>query len=369
MKRIALFTFLLIQLVTKAQDPVSSQFYFNQLYLNPAFAGINHSARFGGTYRNQWTAIPSKFVTYNCWADIYTPSMFQGGLGIMAMQDISGEGFLKTTSVGIIQSYEFILPNKIARLRTGYNVTITNKKIDWSKLVFSDQLDGIHGNVNTSSVSAGNPDGKTFADIDAGLILEFRKIQKEKFIVTQSAGYAANHLTQPNESLLGTEYNILPMKHTMHYTLMIELRDDKSPWFVSPNIIYERQGTTPEKGVFPYNKKSQFSTLNLGIYLMHKPLVTGFFYRKRSIAKTKDRDSFICFLGVYLETSKTSIVKIGYSYDFTINNLASNTSGSHEISLSMEFKDFKLISKKAQMRKRNKRVMDCTDFGDHTMLF
>jgi type IX secretion system PorP/SprF family membrane protein len=370
MKNIVFIFFLLIEINLQGQDPLSSQFYFNPIYMNPAFVGFNHSARIGGNVRNQWTAIPSKFVTYNCWADIYTPALSNGGLGVMAMQDVSGEGFLKTTSFGVIQAYEFILPN-IGRLRTGYNVTVVNKKVDWNKLVFSDQLDGLHDYINPPSVIPGNSQGRSFADINVGFLFDFAKIKNENVNITQTAGYSCNHLLQPNESLHNDELNVLPIKHTYHYAMILEFpRDKNNSWYISPNFIYERQGLTGEKGVFPYNKKAQFSTYNIGFYIMHKPLISGIFYRKRLIAKYKDNDSFILFLGLYLQTTKTKILKIGYSYDFTINKLHSyNTLGSHEISLSIEFKDIKLISKKGKKRKKNKRVVDCTDFGGNQILF
>ncbi|MBL0049660.1 MAG: PorP/SprF family type IX secretion system membrane protein [Bacteroidetes bacterium] len=359
--------------LVKAQDPVSSQFYFNQLNMNPAFAGYNYGARFGGTYRNQWKAIPSKFVTYNCWADIYTPAMLNGGIGVIAAKDVSGEGFLKTTSVGIIQSFQIPIP-KIMRLRTGYNVVMTNKRVDWDKLVFSDQIDPIGNQVAPQSVSPGNPEGKTFADFSAGFIAESNRIKLPKSSISLTGGYSGNHLTKPNESLDGSERQVLPLKHTFHFSTIIEVMNDdrdKKPWAISPNFIYERQGNTDQKGKLFFKKRAQFSSFNAGFYLMHSPIITGFLYRKRTFTKFKDNDAFIFFLGLRKEPlDRKTIFRVGYSYDLTVNsNLFSNTSGSHEISLSIEFKDIKLINKKAQKRKKGKRNSKCPDFGTPSILF
>lgn len=366
-------SFLILNITVKAQDPVSSQYYFNQLSMNPAFAGFNYSARIGGTFRNQWTAIPSKFVTYGCWADIYTPSMLNGGLGVLATKDVSGEGLLKTTNIGIIQSFQIPI-YEIMRVRLGYNITATNKRIDWYKLVFSDQIDPISNQVTPQNIGSLNPSGRTYADFNAGFLAESNTIKISNTSIKFAAGYAGNHITRPNESLIGSENQRIPIKHTIHFSTIFEkapLTKDKKPWSISPSIIYERQGNTDAHGNFLFKKEAQFSSLNAGIYLMHAPIISGFFYRKRKFTKFKDNDAIIFFLGLRMETpEKKTIFKIGYSYDLTINNnLYSNTSGSHEISLSMEFKDIKLVSKKAQKRKKRNKSTKCPDFGTPSILF
>ena len=357
MKQLVFAILFLVGLTLKAQDPSSSQFYFNQLNMNPAFAGLNKGARMGATYRNQWVAIPGKFVNYNAWGDIYNP-FFNGGVGFIASQDVEGEGLLKTTSIGIIQSYETMIP-KIIKIRAGYNVTVMNKKIDWDKLVFSDQLDGIQGQIYPSSVSSGSGDGKTFADFSAGTIFDFPVIKRfHNILITSTIGYSVNHLTEPNDALSGAGYTRLLRKQTYHGGFTFEFLDDikdKKPYYLSPNIIYERQG--------------KFTTTNIGFYALRRPMLAGIFYRKKTYPTFKDQDSFILFVGFSQNTNKTTIFRVGYSYDFTINRLASNTMGSHEISISIEFKNKRLFSKNARLRRRNKRAVECTDFGERSFLF
>ena len=356
MKKIIVFLLLLNAGECMAQDPAFSQFFSNQLYLNPAFAGIKSDARMGADYRNQWNAIPGKFVTYNAWADIYNPFL-NGGFGLIALQDEAGEGALKTTSLSIIQSFEEFIP-RIIRFRAGYNVTVTNKKIDWDKLVFSDQLDGVQGQIYNTAVSPGNSEGKTFVDFTAGGMIDFpaRKINDVNY--TATIGYSANHLTEPNDALSGSEDGRLPLKHTVHGTLTIELLNylkDKKPFYISPNIVIEKQ--------------AKFSTTNVGVYVMRSPMIFGAFYRNRYRAGFKDQDSFILYLGLCQPYKKTKIFRMGYSYDFTINHLAMNTMGSHELSISMEFTNKKLLAKNLRLRKRNKRAIECTDFGERSFIF
>ncbi len=49
-----LFTFALV----KAQDPSFSQYKFNKLYFNPAYAGYNEEHHVSFAYRNLWPNVP-----------------------------------------------------------------------------------------------------------------------------------------------------------------------------------------------------------------------------------------------------------------------------------------------------------------------
>ena len=356
-------------IVTMAQDPTSSQFFFNQLYMNPAFCGITRDERVGFDFRRQWPGVSqSKFETYDAWGDIYS-SFLNGGLGVMLSQDVAGDGKLKTTSGGIVQSFEYAI-RKIVRMRAGYNVSFVQKKMDWSKLVFSDQLDPVFGNVYTSNVDRQVDRVRTFADFGAGCMFDFRMIKTHHEMISNSFGYSVYHLTQPDESVSGAANKILPRRHTFHFTSTFEPITNgakSAPWIFSPNIIYERQGTGSGKGIFPFAKEAQFSNLNVGLYLMHKPLIGGLFYRKRKLSGAKDNDAFIIFVGFKQEMPKSLLLKVGYSYDFTVSTLAPNTLGSHELTLSVEFKDRTLKFKK------NRRFFngntDCEDFGQRSFLF
>ena len=79
----AILFLLSFSFVSKAQDPTFSQFYFNQLYVNPAFTGINSGLRAGINYRDLWPRIPSKFPTYSLAIDAQDLSL-SSGIGLNA---------------------------------------------------------------------------------------------------------------------------------------------------------------------------------------------------------------------------------------------------------------------------------------------
>jgi hypothetical protein len=56
---------LLTCMAAVGQDYQFTQFYAAPVNLNPAFTGNTTQSRLVMNYRNQWTAIPGAFVTYN----------------------------------------------------------------------------------------------------------------------------------------------------------------------------------------------------------------------------------------------------------------------------------------------------------------
>ena len=372
MRKLFLFIFTIIELITYGQDPVSSQFFFNQLNTNPAFAGFNSDIRAGLNYRRQWLRIPSKFETYNCWGDMYIPAI-SGGLGIIASQDVSGEGILKTTSVGLIQSFEYPIP-KIMNLRAGYNITGVSKTIDWNRLVFSDQNDAVLGQIYNSNVNRSYTVPRNFIDLSAGFTMQFLPIKKDGIEVTNLVGYSVSHLTQPNEALSGAENKFLPRKHTFHLTLNFHLTKGENPRSneykslrICPNIIYERQGNTDAKGKLLFANRAQFSELNFGIYVMKDPILGGIFVRRKNIMAIRENDCVIIMFGLKKAINKYRVFRFSYSIDIPINDLAPNSIFTHEISVSGELDDF--LRRRKISNRAKKRQDDCYDFGMKKIVF
>ena len=103
------------------------------------------------------------------------------------------------------------------------------------------------------------------------------------------------------------------------------------------------------------------------LFRSYSPTIVGFFYRKKSALNFVDNDCFILFLGLRQEIAEKTILKFGYSYDFTISGISANTLGSHEISLSIEFKGKTLKLKAKHHIFRNN--IDCEDFGQRSFIF
>lgn len=299
MKKLILPAIILLTLVSDciAQDPGFTQYYANPLYLNPAFAGSALCPRVNLNYRNQWPALSGTFVTYSASYDQHVNSL-SGGLGFLVTRDEAGQGTINTTNISGIYSYQLAL-RKVS-VRAGFQATYAQKSLDWSKLTFGDQIT-LHSGFSepTSEVPGTNTSGNL--DISSGIL-----VYSKKFF----GGFAAHHLTQPNESLMSGNSK-LPVKYTAHAGAMIPVGGRGTDTYLSPNIIYMQQ--------------QDFKHLNLGMYVQKGPIVGGLWYR--------NQDALILLVGV-----QEGIFKVGYSYDVTISKLGNVSAGSHELSCGIQLK-------------------------------
>ncbi|MDF1676597.1 MAG: type IX secretion system membrane protein PorP/SprF [Vicingaceae bacterium] len=280
-----------------AQDPEFTQFYANQLYLNPAFAGASYCPKLSLNYRNQWPGISGSFVTNSASYDQHVDAL-SGGIGLLVLNDRAGEGTLNTINVSGIYSYELQVTRKFT-LRAGIQGTWAQKKVDWDKLTFGDQIDPRRGFIfNTNEVKRDEP--RSFVDFSAGMLGYTENI----FV-----GFAVHHLTQPNESVI-EGISPLPRKYTFHAGVQIPIDSKGEPATLSPNILVQVQ--------------DNFRQINFGMYYNKGPIYGGLWYR--------NQDSFIASIGF-----EAGILKFGYSYDITVSKLTNQTAGSHEFSTGMKF--------------------------------
>ncbi|HNR74437.1 MAG: membrane protein [Bacteroidetes bacterium OLB12] len=110
MKTITTLACLLLATLSFAQqDPIYSQYLFNPLLVNPAYAGLSN--RFNGSvgYRTQWMGLEGQPQTIN--ASLHT-SLVQNkvGLGLLVVNDRIGS--MNTTEINTAFAYKLQLENK-----------------------------------------------------------------------------------------------------------------------------------------------------------------------------------------------------------------------------------------------------------------
>jgi type IX secretion system PorP/SprF family membrane protein len=305
MKKSYLFLMLSVGMIAfesaRAQDPIFTQFYANPLYLNPALAGSNICPRVAINYRNEWSGIASRgtYITTSASFDRYIFGI-KSGIGVLVTNDNAGAGTIRTQNISAIYSKQIQI-NRNFSINAGFKATYGQKSLDWSKLTFGDMIDEHRGFVyNTDEVQGVGK--KSYVDFSAGLVA----FSKYVFI-----GAAADHLTQPDESLIGNGASSkLPVKFTGHAGALIPVGEKSNETTVSPNILYQQQ--------------QDFRQLNLGLYVTKGVLTGGFWYR--------NNDAIIVLIGV-----QNGTFKAGYSYDVTVSKLTNASAGSHELSVGMNF--------------------------------
>ncbi len=332
LKAILIFCMLSFYFVGSSQDMQFTQFNAAPLYLNPAFTGSTIEHRIATSYRNQWTAIPGHFVNYVFSYD-YNLAEFNSGVGLLFAKEQSGTGKMGNTEIGLLYSYHFKINNKLF-IQPGIKFNYVSRGVDFSKLIFNDQL-ASGGNGPTSDDIA--LDNVNYIDISSGVL-----VYSEKFWY----GMAFNHLNEPNQSLMN-EDSPLFLKFSAHGGYKFTLAEGGR----------KTLNTSYLNVAFNYKAQQKFDQLDLGMYYTREPFVFGLWYRGLPLIKSYEgilnNDAFAIILGYKVIDYN---LNIGYSYDITISRLATNSAGSHEISLIYE------VASKKKKRRGKRFFVPCAKF-------
>lgn len=315
-KIIVPLSILLLVAESFGQDPQFSQFYANPLYLNPALTGASICPRLMGNYRNQWPSLGSAFNTYNGSFDMYIDAL-HGGLGLLFDADRAGGGNLNTTIISLTYAFKFNITSKL-QASTAVKAGYYQRRLVWENLTFGDMFeDLINGGVIKPTLEE-PPDNSRVGvpDFGAGIFLNFDDLVY--------AGFAIDHLTQPDIGFYSDMTSRLYMKFTVHAGSVINLKgggggrksgsDEEREFSISPNILYQQQ--------------FKFHQLNIGLYLTIDPFIGGLWFRHNF----ENPDAIIPMLGVHYKN-----LRVAYSYDFTVSKLKTASGGAHEISASWQF--------------------------------
>jgi len=350
-------------MICKGQDPTFSQFDYNPLYYNPAMTGLipntESGIRMNMLYRSLWTNVPSSFNTYSFSADMQSPCI-KSGQGIIAVNDVEGEGKMITSKIGGLFSYRILLNKHGDLLQAGAEVDYVQTKIDWGKLVFSDQVDSLNGiSLPTGNINP-NKESSSFPDFHFGVVTRFQLKYHQRLGSVLLMGFAAHHITEPNESILGSSA-ILPMKLTFHGYWLFILNNkyhhqDKS-FQVGPTFMWEFQDVT--NTVFT-DFEEPFQTFDIGLAIKKLPLYFSLAYRNKTplIVDAPHSDALIVHVALSESNPDSKIqYRIGYSYDLTLSKLSPSTGGSHEISIQMIFPRANPICSALGLENKNKNKL------------
>ncbi len=315
----------------QAQDPNFSQFEMNPLYYNPAYTGDKSDLRIGINYRNLWlnvpgTKFPGPLSTYNVYGDKQFRNALVGGLGFFVMQNIKGEGIVTHTSAGFLYSWHVPTQSKDFHLYFGTRIYYNQLRVDFSRLVFSDQVDPERGYLNTlSSFHQNLPSNgvRHYIDIDAGMAMKWNLFNGKW---SNELSFATAHLVKPDISLEGINTE-LPFKFNLIYNTSFPLLADKV--YFNPKMIFEKQD---DFSAYTYGFNI-YVTKKYGHQKYTQPLYLGFYFRNPKINEFKNTKSFVAVIGhTGVFGAKEHRYQLGVSYDFTIGGLSMSTYGALELS-------------------------------------
>jgi type IX secretion system PorP/SprF family membrane protein len=318
-KSFLLAAFVLISLFASAQDHMYSQFFNSPIYLNPALTGqFKGDLRMSMIYRNQWSTLGSGNGFQYLTASVdYNVPQFGGGLGLMFTRSSEGTAFLNTNNLAGTYSYSVGSDDFV--LSFGLQAGITNRTIDFSKLVFTDQLDPRLGYLPGSTSAAEQPayNNRFYFDAGAGINLVAGSLM---------VGTAMQHLNQPDESFSGVKAK-LPIRTTAHVSYMLNLSgdnnmDDDDKSYLIPSVVFYKQVSS--------------STLNLGMQFKHRGVNAGLWYRNGGVAGPSAIVVSLIF-DLFINKDGGEKLRFGVSHDASTSKLNyTNTSGTTEGSLNYE---------------------------------
>lgn len=300
----------------KAQDPHFTQFFASPLTLNPAFTGLfDGDLRVASNYRNQWSSIATPFVTGTVSADFNIlkntiPYNDIWGVGVLALYDQTGGGGLITDYLALSTAYHKGLDAEGRQtLAVAGQVAFVQKRLDFSKLVFENQLTNQGFDPTLPSGEYFSHANISYPDYNVGILYN-GTVGEDNNIYLGASYY---HITQPIESFLG-QNNQLHSRYTAHAGASFAL--DKTTRFYTSGLFMQQGGATEIAA------GGAFGFMVNGVPQSPTTLYIGGWYRWN--------DAVNPYVGLEFGSFQA-----GVSYDVNISTLkpASNYRGGMEISL------------------------------------
>lgn len=300
------------------QDAEFSQYMFNGLYVNPAYAGYNEEWNVHAFYRNQWSSFPGAPKTFSVAAD-GTANNERVGLGIQVMNDKLGAS--NNTSLYGTYAYRFPVNEEgDHRLSIGISAGFVQQHMDLSKLTpTSTALDPVLVNGRKDAM---------LPDARVGIYYN-----TEKWFAGLSANNLFTHAFQKSDAL--KEY--LPLKPHLYFTVggIFPVSEQLK---LKPSMLVKEDMAGP----------TSIDINAMG--LIQEKLWIGISYRSAYLKKSNLQDglqkpSAMVFMADFIVSEK---LRIGYAYDKTMNSTVANNAPTNEISLGYYFKhkDGRVISPK-----------------------
>ncbi len=320
----------------RSQDFHYSQFYAAPLYLNPALTGSTELSRVGANYRKQWPGLDQDFNAYSAYFDHYSFDL-RSGIGV-AVNSFQEKNFnINTSDISFFYSYNLQL-SESWNFRMGTQAAIVRRSAALDNLVFGDQVNLFSRSIDPNTMDKiPDFDPYTYLDLSFGGLLT-----GESFWL----GSAFHHVNEPNLSYYpDNETGHLPIKWSIHGGWNFPL--GASQYFGSK---YDNMASI----MVNYKKQGPFQQLDIGTQLLYRTVISGISYRGiPGLRDMPNQDSIILMLGLKLDNGMV----IGYSYDFMISNIGTQTKGAHEISLRYQF-----LMGDPRHRNQRSRILKCFDF-------
>jgi len=259
-----------LSLTASAQDMHWSQFNDNPIFQNPANSGrFQGDYRFHANYKDQWRSVTVPFTTLSLSADMRLEKKKEVGLGLIFLHDQVGDGKFRTLEFLVSPSYLINLSgDSVHTLRSGLQMGLNNRQVNYSAFYFDAQFDGILFNPSL-------PSNETFANqkftnlaLAGGLVYEYIAEKRKKL----SAGLGVFNLNRPIQSFYGTDVQ-RDIRINIFAKGQVAINDD---WDALPTLMLNLQGKYRELIVggtarhILVDRLGEYRALYFGAYLRNR---------------------------------------------------------------------------------------------------
>lgn len=313
-----------------SQDLHFSQYNENPSLINPALTGASSVFRASAVYKDQWRSATMPFKTFGVsveskfrpsnWSKVEGQSMrftknsfsrMAGGLS--CYNDKAGDGNMTSTRLNLSLS-TFVKVSKYSNLSLGLQGGFVQRRIDFSKLVFSNQYTG--SGYDASLMSGENTASQSFNYFTFSAGVNWSYNAKENILVANeqtkaNLGLAIYNINQPKQFYLQDRNSKLAVKAVFHGDLLYTFRGTNIG--VAPSYVLQFQGKNSEliAGTFLkyYIKEDSKYT---GI-ILRSSINFGAFYRYGDAV-------ILC-----VNFDKRQKYSIGFSYDINLSGFSKGT--------------------------------------------
>lgn len=308
MTALAFATLAGVQTIHAQQEVQYSQYMFNMLAVNPAYAGNRDVLSMTGLYRQQWVGISGSPTTQSFTIDMPIKKE-KVGIGFQAYNDQIG--VFKNTGVALSYAYRVKVSQKTT-LSMGVQGGITNLSGDL--LGVQRTLSG----TDTDPAFSGNI-SKWLPNVGAGLYLS----NDRGYIGLSVPTLIQNRFKDVTGS---ADTNITSARQERHYFLMAG--------FV---IGLGRSLALKPSFLVKATRDAAAIDLNLNLWIKDRIAIGGSWRTNNKNFKSPfgnlNGDAVIGMI----EIQATDQIRLGYAYDFALNGLQSKQNGTHEVMLRYEF--------------------------------
>jgi len=272
-------------------EPMFTQYMFNTLWVNPAYAGTSQALNINALTRLQWVGMDGAPKTYS--AAIHAPISGQkAGVGVTVVNDVYGP-----------------IKNTYATGNYAYRVSL-NEKLTLSM--------GIKGGVNT--YFAGLKDLSLIDEQDPQFEENERRINPNLgfgFYLYSNNFYVGLSAPRLLETSLDGNNANNTFKSRNHYYLI-----GGFIWELGPNWMFKPAILTSSVANAPISHNITFQ------FLYDQRIWLGGMFRPGDAA------------GAFFNIKVSDRLTVGYGYDFTFTEISHANIGTHEIMISFDFIEF-----------------------------